>query len=158
VARNLQVGGVRYHGSYDPRSFKNDLAFIILEKSAKTKPAAMAIASFKPIPNEWLYAAGWGSTEVAGAFDHTKLMMAYIPFQTASNCAAIMKFVGSGPVPSTHICAGAVPNPAAAAADSSWPFALLTSQHTLCCRLEQHVFASSLHNNSLCYQRAGISL
>ncbi|KAL4856297.1 Trypsin [Chlorella vulgaris] len=101
-----KVGGVRYHGSYDPRSSKNDLAFIILETSAKAKPAAMASASFKPIPDEWLYAAGWGSTEVAGAFDHTKLMMAYIPFQSASKCAAIMNFVGSGPVPSSHICAG----------------------------------------------------
>ena len=64
VQKVIRHPSYKYRGGYSSLAY--DIALLVLDKAAKTKPAALAPANFKlPRGNnpEYLFTAGWGETE-----------------------------------------------------------------------------------------------
>lgn len=57
------------HGQYNPDTLANDIALLVLNRPAKTKPVLLPPPTYKLIPadvyedGDWLFVAGFGSTE-----------------------------------------------------------------------------------------------
>ena len=65
---------IGYYPGYNPKTFENDLAYLVLEKPARARPVALAPSNYilPTRPGQYLWIAGWGATESADASSHLK--------------------------------------------------------------------------------------
>jgi hypothetical protein len=91
------------HASYNASSIANDIAVLVLERAARTKPAQLAASTLalkpvdtQPSTGDWLYAAGWGTTEANKSATHLMCACSAEGTLLAASCCTLLHLAASG--------------------------------------------------------------